>query len=79
MVVPVETDPSFTAGNPQVVVEDLQYYRGGAGRTYDIVPDGQRFLFVKEGVGQASEGQSGPHLIFVENWHQELLERVPIP
>ena len=77
MVVPVETDPSFTAGNPQVVVEDLQYHRGGAGRTYDIVPDGQRFLFVKEGVGQASEGQSGPQLIFVENWFQELTERVP--
>ena len=57
--------------------EDLQYHRGGAGRTYDIVPDGQRFLFVKEGVGQASEGQSGPQLIFVENWFQEFTERVP--
>ena len=77
MVVPIESDASFTAGNPEVVAED-QYLRGeGTGRSYDIAPDGQRFLFVKEGAGQTSEGQSGPQMILVENWFQELTERVP--
>ena len=75
MVVPVETDPSFTAGNPEVIVEGP--YRIGAGRTYDIAPDGQRFLFITRGLA-LSEGQSRPQLIFVENWLQELTERVPI-
>ena len=75
MVVPVETAPSFSAGNPEVVVED-RYYPGLGGRAYDSTPDGQRFLFVSQGEGQLGERQQ---LIFVDDWFQELTERVPIP
>ena len=56
---------------------DLDNSAGGAGGipNYDVTPDGQRFLMVKmEGM---SEEITRP-LIVVLNWHQELLERVPI-
>ena len=78
MVVAFETESSFTAGTPEVVVED-QYWRGAGGRQYDIALDGQRFLFVKEGTGQATAGQSGQQINVVLNWFQELTERVPVP
>ena len=68
----------FGAGAPLPVFED-QYRIGRGGRAYDIAPDGQRFLFITQGLRQGDEDQGGPHLIFVQNWHQELLERVPIP
>jgi hypothetical protein len=80
MGVPVVTGESFEAGRPGLVVSG-SYYAGPRGRTYDVAPDGQRFLMIKEG-GTASPddplaGLTQIHV--VQNWHQELLERVPIP
>ena len=57
MVVPVETEPRFTAGTPEVVVEE-QYYTQ-LPRSYDIAPDGQRFLFIK-GRDRANRGPEWP-------------------
>ena len=49
---------------------------GNFGRTYDISPDGQRFLMMKEGGG--SEQATAPiNLIVVQNWDQELKRLVP--
>ena len=47
-----------------------------AARNYDVAPDG-RFLMVKAGdeTGEAPPAQ----ITVVLNWHEELLERVPIP
>ena len=78
VVVPIETEPNFAAGTPEVVVED-QYpgrYNPGPGRTYDVALDGQRFLFIKDDTGQATYPSQ---INVVLNWHQELLERVPVP
>ena len=80
MAVPVQTEPTFTAGNGEVVVEG-SYAVFAAGRTYDIAPDGQHFLMIKHG---ATTDTDDPfpgltRLQVVLNWHQELLERVPIP
>ncbi|MDA2923267.1 hypothetical protein MYX65_01185, partial [Acidobacteria bacterium AH-259-L09] len=46
MVVHYETEPRFTAGNPEVLFTGSYLY--GSGRHYDISPDGQRFLMIKE-------------------------------
>ena len=76
MVVTVETESAFDAGTPEFLFA-APYRSGGPLRTrpWDVAPDG-RFLMVKEGpVGQAAN----PHIVVVQNWHQELLERVPIP
>ena len=75
MVVPVETDPKFREGDPEVWF-DQQYYFFGSRRTYDVAPDGQRFLMVKETATDAE----GPavQIILVQNWFEELNRLVPI-
>ena len=76
MVVTVETEFAFDAGTPEFLFA-APYLSGAPLRTrpWDVAPDG-RFLMVREGpVGQAAN----PHIIVVQNWHEELLERVPIP
>ena len=45
--VPVQTGGAmFSAGNPAKLF-DTRYYSGTAGRTYDVSPDGQRFLMIR--------------------------------
>ena len=47
------------------------------GRSYDISPDGQRFLVIKEG-GQADGSVAErQQLVIVLNWFSELQARVP--
>ena len=45
--VPVQTAPSFSAGTPTKLF-DGPYFTGLASRTYDVSPDGQRFLMIKD-------------------------------
>ena len=77
MVVPIETEPTFGHGNPEVLFEAADFPIQGGPRRFDIAPDGQRFLMIKEG-GTTSEDTAPPQINVVLNWHQELLERVPI-
>ena len=82
MGVPVETDPSLSLGNAEVVVEGA-YFTRGAGRTYDISPDGQRFLMIREGGASGSNAEDPfaglTQIHVVQNWSEELKERVPTP
>ena len=74
MSVRVETEPVFRAGTPEVLFEGA-YLRGG-GVTYDLSPDGQRFLMVKS--GSAAGDETAPaELILVQNWFEELKRLVP--
>ena len=78
MVVPVETEPTFTAGTPEVLF-NTQYFFNRSERTYDLHPDGQRFLMVKDaaltdGSGTATQQQ----IVLVEHWFEELKRLVPI-
>ncbi len=81
MGVTVETAAGFAAGTPALVVEEPYYGPQFAGRTYDVSPDGQRFLMLKEGALADTDdpfaGLVPIHVVL--NWHQELLERVPVP
>ena len=76
MVVRVETEPTFTSTTPEVVF-NLVDFTLVPGREYDIAPDGDRFLFQRGQGEQVAAGTAS--LVFVLNWHQELLERVPVP
>ena len=49
----------------------------GTDRTYDITPDGERFVMIKEGA-EAGEQAARPQLSVVLNWFNELTERVPV-
>ena len=78
MVVPVETEATFGAGDPSVLFE-TQYYFFGSRRTYDLAPDGQRFLMLKEGAATDDSAAPAVQIHVVLNWFEELLERVPVP
>ncbi len=50
-----------------------------AGRSYDIAPDGQRFLMVKTGASAEGDDElTGlTQIVVVQNWFSELQARVP--
>ncbi len=80
MRVEIDTEPEFRAGNPERIVEAGSYYVNLFYRSFDISPDGQRFLMIKQG---AASGADDPfagltRLIVVENWFEELTARVPV-
>jgi len=78
MIVRIETEPAFTHGAPQVLFR--RSYFGSRNRKYDISPDGQRFLMLKE-VEQTEETSAPTQdaLIIVQNWFEELKRLVPTP
>ena len=73
MSVSVRIDPTFDFGNPEVVFEQ-SYYFGPTGRTYDVHPNGERFLMIKEAAGDETPPAE---LILVLNWFEELKRLVP--
>ena len=76
LAVPIQTNPSFTPGAPQVLFEGD--YFAGTGRSYDVAPDGQRFLMIKAG-DTSDESSNAPQVIIVENWFEELKRLAPTP
>jgi len=72
---------SFAAGTPTRVLEGPYFFGTiGAGdaafRTYDVAPDGRRFLMIKE--GGADQTAAPASLIVVLNWVDELKRLVPL-
>ena len=67
MAVPIESDQTFVAGNPEVIFE-AEYAPTLGGRNYDVSLDGELFLMIK-GVEDASEPT---RIIVVLNWFEEL-------
>jgi serine/threonine-protein kinase len=75
MAVPIQTNPSFRAGNPVKLFEG-QFYTGQNTRSYDVSADGQRFLMVKGAAATLAE-QGSPNMVVVEHWTEEVKARVP--
>ena len=75
MVVSIDTEPTLALGTPDVVFQ-RRYFDDAVGRRYDLAPDGRRFLMIKE-AGDEAAGSIQLHVVL--NWHQELLEQVPVP
>jgi len=69
MAASVETKPTFAAAKPKLLFEG-NYAAGADGfvRRYDVSPDSQRFLMVKE----AAQEQSASQINIVLNWFEEL-------
>jgi hypothetical protein len=75
MAVQVDTQSGFSAGKPTVLF-DKEYATSqfpATGIAYDVSPDGQRFLMIKE-IEQAT---STAQINVVLNWFEELKRRVP--
>ncbi len=80
MVVPIDTEPTFRAGNPERLFEGLYVLAGGRpSRRFDIAPDGQRFLMVKPPGAATDDATAAPDLVLVQNWFEELQRLVPTP
>jgi hypothetical protein len=75
MGVQVVRGPSWAATTPTLLVKEgyltnLNWW----GRSYDISPDGQRFLMIKE---NGAEGTAPASIVVVQHWVEELKRLVP--
>jgi serine/threonine-protein kinase len=73
MSVSIRTTPALASGTPQLVVEG-PYLRPQQGRSFDVTPDGRRFLVIKDGSPAAA---APTELVVVLNWTEELRRLVP--
>ena len=69
------TGSTFSSGNPAKVFE-RQYSATLTARPYDVSPDGQRFLMIKE-AATTVPGPTPASIVVVLNWQEELNARVP--
>jgi len=72
--VPVTLSPTFTAGQGRKLFEDSAYRGAGTGisdRTYDVTPDGRRFVMLRVTVPPQRT------LAVVQHWVDDLSRRVP--
>ncbi|MGH9256945.1 MAG: hypothetical protein ACRD3C_20485 [Vicinamibacterales bacterium] len=71
-----ERAPSWAATTPTLLIKDGYFTSPGGffGRTYDISPDGQRFLMIKPAGGS---GQTAATLVVVQHFDEELKRLVP--
>ncbi len=74
---PIDSESNFSAGSPDVLFEASDFLGSGGGRAFDISPDGQKFLMVKQGGPTDSTAES--QIILVQNWVEELTRLVPVP
>ncbi len=72
IAVPIETDPGFTQGNPEVVFEG-DYLMNQGGPNYDVSPDSERFLMIR----QVTSSAATPQIVIVQHWFEELERLAP--
>ena len=76
MRVPVEASgATWNGGTPMKLLDRRYFTGGGASRTYDVFPDGSRFLMIK--APETDAGAAPPALIVVQHWDEELKRLVP--
>ena len=85
MAVSVDTDPTFSYETPRMLFEGkyigaIFQWNNFDFHTWDIHPDGKRFLMMKQDAGDGEEPETGaPSKInIVVNWFEELKDRVPM-
>ncbi len=81
MSAPIERGTSFAAGTPAKVLEGPYFYGTAvagdvAFRTYDVSPDGQRFLMIK--LPESADQAATANLIVVQHFDEELRRLVPV-
>jgi hypothetical protein len=74
MSVSIGTAPTFRAGTPERVFERVDL-ASAWGRSYDVAPDGRRFLITLN--KELPTNLPPAQMIFVQNWFEELKRLVP--
>jgi serine/threonine-protein kinase len=80
MTVPVDPrGTAWSAGSAMKLIAGRYYTGAGvySTRHYDVSPDGQRFLMIKE-ASATNETATPPQIIVVQHWTEELKRLVPI-
>jgi len=72
IAVPIQADPSFRVGNPEVMFEGGYVLEQG-GPNYDVSPDGERFLMIKD----VEDTSTSAQIVIVENWFEEISRLAP--
>ncbi len=75
IAVPVQFGTRLVAGRAQVLFKFVMVPIQGGSWPHDIAPDG-RFLIIRGGQPQVGEG-TGPQIVVVQNWTEELKRLVP--
>ena len=73
-VVDVQTNKGFTTSRPRLLFEKSGYAGYIPVRCWDISHDGQRFIMVK---GDESKPFPATEMVLIQNWLEELKQRVP--
>ncbi len=73
----VSTKPAFTFTTEETV-QIGEFMSFGYYRSFDVTPDGERFLVVLPPQAKDSDAPQ-PQINVVQNWFEELKERVPVP
>jgi eukaryotic-like serine/threonine-protein kinase len=73
MAVDITTQPGFYAGKPRMLFEGQYVPSPFTAPTYDVAPDGQRFLMLKAN----EQAQAPAQINVVLNWFEELKQKVP--
>ena len=71
MVVPIQSDPVFRPGAPQLLFEGPFETNPGGYPNYDVTLDGSRFIMIET----ETTGLNEIHVVL--NWYEELKRRVP--
>jgi hypothetical protein len=74
MSVAVPSGSTFSAGTPQVVLNGQDYFVAPNGWSYDVSPDGSRFLMIET---PRIDSVDGSGMVVVLNWAEELKRLVP--
>ena len=75
-VAEISTEPVFAAAPPRLLFDGPYAMDpiGSGVANFDVSLNGERFLMVT----RRDRATGGPTITLVQNWHQELLERVPV-
>ena len=78
VAVRIQTQPSFSVGEPAIVPIDRMIQPQGSPREYDTLPDGRLVVILPT----PQNGETGPRptqqINVVLNWYEELKQRVPV-
>lgn len=79
-MIAVETSSSLQVGTPELLFNGrfVREDSRSGGHSYDVGPDGQRFVMMEPVPDEPGTEASRTQLRVVLSWHQELLERVPL-
>ena len=72
VAVQVTGDPTFVAGQQEVLFSGSAFLLNPGQASYDVSPDDQRFVMLSFG-----NVDSSAEIIWIENWFEELKRRVP--